>query len=56
MADITTTADGVGDITSVIANMVAGNERRFIEIRRELHQYPELAFEEVRTAASSLKL
>ena len=51
MADITTTADGVGDITSVIANMVAGNERRFIEIRRELHQYPELAFEEVRTAA-----
>ena len=42
---------GVNDVTSVIASIVEANETRFIDVRRRIHEYPEIAFEEVRTAA-----
>ncbi|GAB1584603.1 M20 family metallopeptidase [Phyllobacterium phragmitis] len=42
---------GANDVTSLIAAIVEENEDRFIEIRRRIHEHPEIAFEEVRTAA-----
>jgi amidohydrolase len=42
---------GVNDLTALIAGLVEANEQRFIEIRRRIHEYPEIAFEEVKTAA-----
>lgn len=42
---------GVNDVASLLAAIVDENEARFIDIRRRIHEYPEIAFEEVRTAA-----
>ncbi|MDE4618130.1 M20 metallopeptidase family protein [Sinorhizobium meliloti] len=42
---------GVNDLASLLAAIVDENEARFIDIRRRIHEYPEIAFEEVRTAA-----
>lgn len=42
---------GINDIGALIADLVKQDEQRFIQIRRQLHEYPEIAFEEVRTAA-----
>lgn len=39
------------DLRSVISDTVSENEKKFIEIRRDLHQHPEIAFEEFRTAS-----
>jgi amidohydrolase len=49
MADITTT--GVNDLTALIDEIVAENDGMFIDIRRRIHEHPEIAFEEVKTAA-----
>jgi amidohydrolase len=38
------------DPTTTIRRIVAGIEERLIEIRRDIHAHPELAFEEVRTS------
>lgn len=50
MAD-TIFSHGVNDVTSLIASIVSDNEARFIDIRRRIHEHPEIAFEEVKTAA-----
>lgn len=50
MADIRSLS-GVNDLTALIASLVEANEQRFIEVRRRIHEYPEIAFEEVKTAA-----
>ena len=42
---------GANDVAALIAAVVEENEARFIDIRRRIHEYPEIAFEEVRTAA-----
>lgn len=41
----------INDVGALIAAIVTENERRFIEVRRRLHEHPEIAFEEVQTAA-----
>ncbi len=50
MAD-TVSSHGVNDVTSLIASLVSDNAARFIDIRRRIHEHPEIAFEEVKTAA-----
>lgn len=50
MAD-TVSTHGVNDVRSLIASIVSENEARFIDIRRRIHELPEIAFEEVKTAA-----
>lgn len=42
---------GANDVAALIAATVEENEARFIDIRRRIHEYPEIAFEEVQTAA-----
>lgn len=42
---------GANDVAALIAAIVEENEARFIDIRRRIHEYPEIAFEEVQTAA-----
>ncbi|MEW9617667.1 M20 family metallopeptidase [Shinella sp. S4-D37] len=42
---------GANDVAALIAAAVEENEARFIDIRRRIHEYPEIAFEEVQTAA-----
>ena len=43
-------ADLPNDVQSAIARMVGDIESHLIEVRRDIHAHPELAFEEVRTA------
>ena len=35
---------------SIIKSLIATHEQEFIQIRRDLHQYPELSFDEKNTS------
>lgn len=45
------TVTGVNDLAALIDKIVAENDEKFIGIRRQIHEYQEIAFEEVKTAA-----